>query len=482
MKPLTTTHAHIARPMPLILAALLMAAGGVYAQEDTQKARPRGESSIQKADARESLEKLLQRAGELIKGGKPGQAYSMLEPLEFEYSGEERFDFLIGVAALDSGRPDKATLAFERLLMVNPNSAAARLDMARAYFQLGDLQRAKSQFETVLKLNPSAAAQDVIQKYLDAIAAQESGKKLFLTGYVEAMYGRDSNINNATSQSQIFVDVIAANTTLAPGNVKTADNYYGVAAGSEIAYRLNARWGWYAGADLRQRGHSEYQSFDTQYLDARAGVTFNSTADRLRAGILSGRYDLGGTHHSDGSGLKGEWLHVFSPANQLSGFIQHAKYRFADAIMQTNDYNQQLMGIGWLHIFADGITTLSGGYYYGNEQDISPIITSTTPDGGRIDGGKRFSGMRIGGQTGIGDRTTLFISAGGQYADYSRINPLFLRQRSDRLYDVALGASWRFDNRWSTRAQLNYTVNDANIEIYGYDRTDVSLTIRRDFR
>lgn len=482
MKHLTTIHAHNAGPLPLILAALLMAAGAVYAQEDTQKAGTRTEISVQKADARESLEKLLQRAGDLIKGGKPGQAYSMLEPLEFEHSGEERFDFLLGVAALDSGKPDKATLAFERLLMVNPNSAAARLDMARAYFQLGDLQRAKSQFETVLKLNPSAAAQGVIKKYLDAIAAQESGKKLFLTGYVEAMYGRDSNINNATSQSQIFVDVIAANTTLAPGNVKTADNYYGVAAGSELVYRLNARWGWYAGADLRQRGHSAYQSFDTKYLDVRAGVSLNSTADRLRAGILNGRYDLGGAHHSDGSGLKGEWLHVFSPANQLSGFIQHAKYRFADVIMQPNDIDQQLMGIGWLHIFADGISTLFGTYYYGNEQDISAVITSTTPDGGRIDGSKRFNGMRIGGQTGIGDRATLFASAGGQHADYSRINPLFLRQRSDRLYDVVLGASWRLDNRWSTRAQLNYTVNDANIEIYGYDRTDVSLTIRRDFR
>jgi hypothetical protein len=43
--------------------------------------------------------------------------------------------------------------------------------------------------------------------------------------------------------------------------------------------------------------------------------------------------------------------------------------------------------------------------------------------------------------------------------------------RNEYRYDVATGATWRLDKQWSVRL--------AN---YSYDRTDVSLTIRRDFR
>src|SRR5260221_6187151 len=74
------------------------------------------------------------RAKALVDQGKPAEAYEILAPLEDKLSGDVEFDYLLGVAALDSGKPDRATLAFERVLAVNPNFAGARLDMARAYF------------------------------------------------------------------------------------------------------------------------------------------------------------------------------------------------------------------------------------------------------------------------------------------------------------------------------------------------------------
>jgi hypothetical protein len=171
---------------------------------------------------------------------------------------------------------------------------------------------------------------------------------------------------------------------------------------------------------------------------------------------------------------------MFSPSNQLNAFAQHAEYRFADVLMQPNDYIQHRWRrlVAFLGQWKIAVRSL----YYGNELDISTFITSSTPDGGRIDGARRFNGMRIGGQTAVSDKTTLFINAGGQTSIYSRINHLFLRQRNDRLYDIALGVNWRWDRLWTLRGQLNYSINHSNIAIYDYDRTDVSLTVRRDFR
>ncbi|MBI3479377.1 MAG: tetratricopeptide repeat protein [Nitrosomonadales bacterium] len=461
-----------------ISLAMLVVVSAAYAREIRAETHPQTEST----DDKQAYGQLLLEAEALVKNGKPADAYALLEPHEFEHSGEERFDYLIGIAALDSGRADKATLAFERVLMVNPDSAAARLDMARAYYQLGDLPRAKTEFTTSLQQNPSEAARANIEKYLDEIVVREAGKQTSYSGYVAVTAGQDNNVNNSTSQSQVFVDAMAAKITLDPSNVKISDSYYGLVTGGEITHNLNNRWGLYAGADIRQRANSMQKNFDAFSVDARLGAMLVTQAHRVRIGVSDGQYSLGNSRNSDSIGLNAEWSRVFSPSNQLKVFGQYAQYRFVDAAMQVNDYDQQAVGGGWGHALADGKSTLFGSLYYGTEKDVSTQITTATPNGGRADGAKRFSGLRIGGQTAFNDRITLYANAGGQIGDYSKINYFFQRQRSDRMYDLAIGANWRWDKLWTLRPQLNYSGNNSNIIIYSYDRTDFSLTIRRDFR
>ncbi len=466
-----------------VFFGLMSAACGTYAQETGQKSGRQGiEPITQKPAGIADYEKLLDEADALIKNGKPADAYILLEPLEFNHSGEPRFDYLIGIAALDSGKPDKATLAFERALAVDPDFAAARLDMARAYYQLGDMPRARTEFAAVLKQNPSETARITIQKYLEAIAVQEGGKLTHVTGYVEGTVGHDSNVNYSTSQSQIFVDYFAANYPLDSTSIKASDNYYGLAMGGAITHSLDTNWSLYAGADLWQRNYHIQKGFDSLGLDARTGVMLGAKNEHLRIGAFGGRYNLGVSHYSDIAGLNAEWNHVFSPSNQFKAFGQYAQYRYLEAVMQVNDYNQQVMGVGWLHVQAQGKSTLFGSLYHGTETDISNILTLATPDGGRADGAKRFSGLRVGGQTLFAGKSTVFINAGGQIGLYDKVNPLFLRQRNDRFYDLVAGSNIHMDNRWVLRPQIIYSRNISNIPIYAYDRTDVSLTVRRDFR
>ena len=452
-----------------------------YAQA-AAKPNADGRGAESQSTAKE-YEKLLRDADELLKNGKAADAYILLSAVEFENSGEERFDYMLGVAALDSGKPDKATLAFERVLMVNPNFTGARLDMARAYYQLGDLLRARTEFETVLHQNPSDSARATIQKYLDAISTQETGKQTQLSGYAEGTVGRDNNVNNATDQSQVSVPALGnIVATLSPTNLKTGDNYYGAAAGGEVVHRLNPGWSLYAGADLHQRGYHAQKSFDSLGVEGRVGAVYGMEADRFRVGMTGGQYTLGSTRNRNTAGFNAEWGHTFSPGDQLNIFGQYLQYRFADIPMQVNDFNQQAVGAGWVHVLGDGKSMLSGSLYFGTEKDVSALITPATPNGGRTDGAKRFNGLRFGGQSAITEETVLFASAGWQAGDYSRINPYFLSQRTDRLYDLMVGAGWRWDKLWTVRPQVAYARNKSNIVIYSYNRTDVSVTLRRDFK
>ncbi|MEO8333203.1 MAG: tetratricopeptide repeat protein [Gallionella sp.] len=473
-----------------VFAGLVLVASGAYAQEVEQKAPQSTKQKSHMSVEIEAREKPLRDAEALMNAGRPADAYNLLEPLEYDRSGEVRFDYLIGIAALDSGKPDKATLALERVLAVDPNYAGARLDMARAYYQLGDLPRAKTEFEAVLEQKPTEAARATIQKYLNAITVQLefnqarfiAAKQTRFSAYVEGGLGYDTNVNNSTSQSQISVPYLNnAVFPLSPTNLKSADNYYSLATGGEVSHNLNANWSVYAGADARQRGNNTHTGFDTLSLDGQAGVAFTDRETNIfHIGAMGGRYNLARAPDHNFFGLSADWRHVYSPTNQVSIFAQYGHNRYVDPAMTINDFDQTALGTGWLHVLADGQSTLSGSLFLVNENDVAPI-TLTNPSGGRDDGDKLGLGLRAGGQTAMGENTELFVNLGLQSDAYDKTNASFLLKRKDHLFDMYMGANWHWDNNWTLRPKLSYSRNYSNIVIYSYNRTDVSLTIRRDF-
>ena len=74
----------------------------------------------------------VERAKAALAAGNAKQAYDELAPLQDSLSGQPEYDYLLGVAALDSGRNDEAIIAFERVLALIPNHAGAQMDIARA--------------------------------------------------------------------------------------------------------------------------------------------------------------------------------------------------------------------------------------------------------------------------------------------------------------------------------------------------------------
>lgn len=414
----------------------------------------------------------LEKADALMKQGKAAEAYSLLEPFEFEQSGNVKFDYLLGIAALDSGKPDKATLAFERVLAADPNFVGARIDMGRAYFQLGDFARAKTEFDTVLTQNPPPAAKATIDNYLAAMEKQESAKKTKGTGYFEATVGHDSNVNFATSESQITGGPNLGNQifTLSPTNVKAPDDYLGFALGGEVTHQVNPKLGLYAGVDVRNRSNNTQDRFDSTSLDARAGVALGEGANVVRLGVLAGKFELDGKNNRDTDGVNAEWRHLINPANQLSAFGQYARYRFEPTI-SANNFDQSTYGANWLHIVNAGKGLVMAGLFTGDERAAL-----------RAGGGKRFNGLRLGEQVQLNEKTEFFAGVGVQFSKYELVDAAFSTTRDDKQYDANLGLNWHYDKAWTVRPQISYIRNNSNIVLYQFDRTDVSITVRRDFK
>ncbi len=454
----------------------MLAASTVYAQEISQDAGRDTEPAIQQPAGNEDIEMTLHDAESLMKADKPDEAYNLLEPLEFDHSGEVRFDYLIGIAALDSGKPDKATLAFERVLAVDPEYAGARLDMARAYYQLGDMGRAKTEFVTVLSQHPSDAARTTILGYLDEIEIHETGKQTRFSAYAEGTVGHDTNVNNASETPNNIITP-----TLNPDSTELPDNYSGLAAGGEIIHNLNARFRVYAGADLSKRSNYKRKNFDTFNMEGRAGFIYGTEVDRYLLGFSGEQSILGSARYRDNAGLNGEWRHAVGSRDQMSLFGQYVQYRYADISLRSNDIDLKVAGAGWLHVLGNAQSTLSGSLYIGVENDVGPV-TVANPGGGRTDGVKRFAGMRLGGKAVIGARTKLYASAGLQQGRFDNIDPVILSRRSDRLDDFTMGINWYLGDPWLLSLQFARYNNMSDVDLYSYDRSDYSLTIRRNFK
>ena len=129
-----------------------------------------------------------------------------------------------------------------------------------------------------------------------------------------------------------------------------------------------------------------------------------------------------------------------------------------------------------MHVSSDGKGLLSASLFAGDESASL-----------RADGGKRFDGLRLGGQMQLSEKTEVFAGFGAQFSKYEQANAAFSSPtasltRDDKQYDASLGINWHYDKLWTVRPQIAYLRNDSNIVIYQFDRTDVSVMLRRDFK
>jgi photosynthetic reaction center cytochrome c subunit len=82
------------------------------------------------------------------------RGYRMLAEVQQQFSRDSEVFSTIGTALLMGKQTAEAELAFERALLLNPNSVAAETDAASAYLQAGDLGQATSHLERAAALDP----------------------------------------------------------------------------------------------------------------------------------------------------------------------------------------------------------------------------------------------------------------------------------------------------------------------------------------
>jgi len=413
---------------------------------------------------------IVDQAEALLRAGRYAEVYALLAPNEQRLAGSPRFDYLLARSALETGRPRQAIALYERILAVEPNYLGVRLELGRAYYAVGEYGRARLEFETVLhfeQLPPDLRRQ--AQAYSRAAERQAAGRKTLVAAYLEYGYGYDSNPLSATPVGQIGLP--GGGTLILPQNSLTrADHYQVLTAGGELVRVLSDRLSIVAAGEARGRSYRDFEAAEYGSVDGRIGMGYGSGVHYVRATLNGGRFWLDDDRMLDKSGATVEYRYRAGRQDQISVDLGGSRYRFAPGALRTQSYDLYLGTLGWLHVSSDGRSTLGFTLLAGKEAETA----------GRADGDRTFAGARTLLQRSLTEQIAAFVLAGTQRGAYRQVNLLFGERRRETFFELSAGASWVFAKGWSLRPQVQYLRNRANLPLFEFERTDISLNLRWD--
>jgi tetratricopeptide (TPR) repeat protein len=409
---------------------------------------------------------LTDQAKGLLEQGRAKEAYQLLLPRESERAGEVEFDYLLGIAANDAGEHERAVFALERVLALQPRHHLARAEIARAYLALGEREAARRELETVRSQSIPEEAKASIERLLAAIRAAETTR---IEGYLELGFGYDSNVNAATSSTQVALPglggIIA---TLDSSATRRGDAVTALAGGLNVTHKLAQRWALLGTAAAAARLHPDESRFDQLTLDGSIGGRWSRERDSITVGGQFQSFEVDDARFRETRGLVAQWQHAYDDNRQVSLFGQHARLRYPT--QRIRDADRTVLGTAYAKAFSVRFSpVVFTSAYAGSERERGAGVPHL---------GHELWGVRLGAELRLGRGWGVQVGASHEERRYGGTEPLFAEARKDRQTDLSAGITYLLRARTTLLAQLAYTDNRSNIPIHAFDRSVGTLSVR----
>lgn len=400
--------------------------------------------------------------------GKAAEAFALLSPLETKRAGDPDFDYALGIAAADSSHAGRAIAALQRVLAVQPNNAQARAEIARVYAMAGDLETAKTEFDTVI-VDPSLP--DPVRQQLNSLSrkygqAMRGGPKR-VNGFIEIEGGYDGNVNAATSATSITLPVFAflGPATLNGGATRQSEAFAQIQGGISAVAPLSRQTKLFGSALGLWRNAFNGEAFDQGAATGTLGIAHSSVkGDVISLSGQAQQFWLAREGYRASYGAIGQYTNRLTGGDALSFAVQYAAIDYkTDTLRDANRY--------------------TGTISYAGKKVYASI-------GGGKEDTRRAAGRHLGywlatAQAGVeqplSDRFSLAAGVSAERRDYNGTDPLFLKGRKDTQIDASLSLRAIIAKGLILRPRVTYTRNESNLTLYKYDRFTASISLRKEF-
>ena len=405
----------------------------------------------------------------LIEQKRAPEAYAlgMKHP---EMMGEPMFDYFFGVAAVDSGRISLGVLSLERALLANPKNDLVRLELARAYFSLGEYQRSREEFEEVKKTFPPPAVVSTINVYLDAINAKENEFKIRYGAYAELGMGSNSNVNTAAAINNIILPIFGP-VALSSSAQPQRSTFVYESIGANAIIPIDTGVSGFVSASATAQKYSQVSGYNLNVSNGTAGIKVADGPNLYKIAAIASIAQLDAVPVPNTYGGGGEWIRQLSETDSVMVGVGSTQLAYPS---QYNAYNSTLnIGTaGYRKIFP---TTLWKPVVDVNANFAHQNDTSNRPDLGR-----RIAGGTL--QLSLLPKELWAVSVGTGYTQskYDANDLLYLAPRTDNLISGNLAVQYKLTKELSSRLEFTYYNNLSTLSLYSYDQWTGAIKLRYD--
>lgn len=397
----------------------------------------------------------------LIEARQAEMAYQLLAPLESEYSGDTQFDYLFGLAALESGRSGEAVFSLQRAVAADAGFAGARLELARAHFAAGDNEEAKKEFLALQKLQPPPEAQQAIQRYLAAIEERAAAYEPRLSGAVQLETGYDSNANSGTGIDNF------GSVTLSDQSRKQGSAYYGVGLVGNYSRPLQPRLRWRSSLRLGHREVPQAEFVSSTGLLASSELGYSLGRQQLSAGLSLGAQLLQGEFNQGLVALGlGDTL-TLSESSRLAASLRLGLLRYGEQI-DNAEVMQAIASLAWQWRSA---STRSLQF------DLGPVFGREDSDDQKSFA-RALYGLQGSAQSLIAGYP-VHAAAGVLQSDYEPLGGL-IGDREDTQLSLRFGMELPgLLGGWVINPELGIVRNVSNVGLYDFSRVEAGFSLIR---
>lgn len=411
------------------------------------------------------VQALLAKGKELVLANRMQEAFDLLSAHEFQLAGNVDFDYLYGTAAVDSQNADLAIFALERVIEQQPSFAGARIELARAYYEIGDNESARYHFEYLQGQNPPPNVQAAITSYLRAIDRLAGAYRPIHLPHIAGGFGWDSNANASTGTNQFLGFVLDGN------NVETDSPFYFASIGDYYSRPLTPEVKLVLTGGASHRKYPDASFVDATDVFANAGFEWNYGDTKIFPSFGAAFNWLDGDDNLDR--YVGDVLvtHSLSDDWKLFGGATAAAHRFTSdlEIRDVNVYNGRVGVEHYLNPATGSVIST-----------MALFGTDSARDSDSPFGNDRWA-VAISGSHLLAPRLLLGLNAGFRNTDYE--GDFLGQEREDDQWDASISLhlfDWPAQG-WRMIGRVAYTDVDSDLELYTYDRTEVGLTFHRAF-
>lgn len=406
------------------------------------------------------------------------QAYQLgLDNLD-DWEGDPDFDFVFGLAALESGNANEAVFALERVASTTPDPALraiARLELARAYFVTNNLNAAEELFVLVLDSNPPVNVQQNIEVFLQLIETRRNAQQPTFNWTLASSIGSDSNINAATSNGLIDTPLIGQ-IELDPAGQETDDTFSNTTLLMAYKYPFTRDRSLDVNINMGHLDNFDTDRFDIDNVRGELAYNWGNNVNRFKHGIATGKVNLDQNGFQKTFALNSSWQHAGNDGwyQTVSGSYTQIRYDTNNGgdLNDLRDVDQMLL--------TAGVTKIAGALTH----TVSLYTADEDPEAssGGDHNGRSFTGLAYSLLYRLNPQHTPYLRTSYQKVDHDSEHPVFFNtKRSGKTSAVTVGWFWQIARNLIVTGEAAFTDNNSNIPLFDYTRFKYQAGLRYQF-